>query len=428
MPRLNVPQAQFLALDAKFRAFVTGFGGGKTWAGCAAHCAHSWERPRINAGYFAPTYALIRDIFYPTIEEVASDWGLRAEVRESKHEVHLYSGRQYRNTIICRSLDKPGDIVGFKIGHAQVDELDLLPKDKAATAWRKIMARMRYNAPGLRNGIDVTTTPEGFRFVYEAFVKALREKPELARQYAMVQASTYENEANLPDDYIDTLRASYPPQLIRAYLRGLFVNLASGSVYPDFDRRLNSCDTVLGPAEPLHVGQDFNVGNMTSVLTVVRDGAPHVVGELTKVRDTPEAARLLRERFGKTADGGRRQIVVYPDASGANTSTKNASESDLTILQQAGFLIRVNPSNPAVKDRINAVNAQILNDRGQRRLRVNTALAPTVTEALEQQAYGPNGEPDKSTGHDHANDALGYRIVMDWPIVRRMATVTPLRA
>jgi hypothetical protein len=56
---------------------------------------------------------------------------------------------------------------------------------------------------------------------------------------AVVHASTYENEANLPDDYIPSLRASYPPQLIEAYIRGQFVNLTSGSVYPNFDRKLN---------------------------------------------------------------------------------------------------------------------------------------------------------------------------------------------
>src|SRR6185437_5109556 len=143
---------------------------------------------------------------------------------------------RYRGTVICRSMEKPETIVGFKIGHALVDELDVMPLIKAQTAWRKIIARMRYNVPGLKNGIDVTTTPEGFKFVYQQFVKALRERPVLQNLYGLVQASTYDNELNLPDDYISSLMASYPPQLIQAYLRGQFVNLASGSVYPEFDR------------------------------------------------------------------------------------------------------------------------------------------------------------------------------------------------
>jgi phage terminase large subunit len=413
MPSLNTPQARFLALPHKFRAFVAGFGSGKTWVGSAGLCQHAWEFPRINAGYFAPTYPMIRDIFYPTIEEVAEDWGLRAVVRKSDHEVAIYSGRTYRTTIICRSMDDPSRIVGFKIGHALVDELDVMKLPQAETAWRKIIARMRQKADGLRNGIDVTTTPEGFQFVYSQWVKALREKPELAKLYGMVQASTYENGKNLPEGYIESLRASYPPQLIQAYLKGQFVNLTSGAVYPNFDRRLNHTDDEIKPGDVLHIGMDFNVLKMAAVVFVVRSGQPHAVAELVNVRDTPTMARMLKDRYKD------HQVVVYPDASGGNTSSKNASESDLSILRQAGFQVRVNAANPAVKDRVASVNALILNDRGERRLKVNTRLCPTFTESLEQQAYDKNGEPDKTTGHDHPNDAGGYFLVHEWPIVSR---------
>lgn len=421
MPSLNVPQARFLALPQKFRSFVAGFGSGKTWVGCAGLCKHSLEHPRINAGYFAPTFGQIRDIFYPTMEEVAFDWGLHTKVNESNREVHVFCGHSYRTTVICRSMDDPGKIVGFKIGKGLVDELDVMGLQQAQTAWRKIIARMRQKAPGLNNGIDVTTTPEGFRFVYQQWVKALREKPELVSLYGMVQASTYENAANLPDDYIESLRASYPPQLISAYLRGQFVNLASGSVYPNFDRRLNHTPEAIKKGEALSVGMDFNVLNMTAVVSVVRDDKPLSLMELTKVRDTPAMARLLKQRF----EG--HSITVYPDASGGNTSSKDASESDLSILRSAGFTIRANPANPAVKDRVNSVNAMLLNDAGERRWLINTDACPVLTEALEQQAYDANGEPDKSTGHDHPNDASGYFIVHRWPLVRRSVSVSTLR-
>lgn len=108
--RCNVPQNQFLAMPHKFRAFVAGFGSGKTWVGCQSMCTHFWEKPGISAGYFAPTYPQIRDIFYPTIEEVAHTMGMRVEVRTSDKEVHFYSGRVYRGTTICRSMDRPESI------------------------------------------------------------------------------------------------------------------------------------------------------------------------------------------------------------------------------------------------------------------------------------------------------------------------------
>lgn len=422
MPTLNRPQARFLNLPHKFKALVSGFGTGKTWAGCATHCKHSWEWPRINAGYFAPTYGHIRDIFYPTIEEVAFDWGLTSKVHEGNKEVHLYNGRTYRNTILCRSLEKPAEIVGFKIGYANIDELDLLKKEKAALAWRKIIARMRYKVDGLANGIGITTTPEGFKFVYEQFVKQLRDKESLRSLYGMVQASTYENAKNLPEDYIPSLRASYPPQLIEAYLRGKFTNLVSGSVYPNFDRVKNHTPEQIKEGEALHIGMDFNVLNMTAAISVIRSDKPLTLAELTKVRDTPTMARMIKERYQAKGHA----ITIYPDASGQNTSSKNASESDLSILRQAGFTVVVDHANPAVKDRVNAVNAMTLNDVGERRWLINTDNCPALTEAQEQQAYDKNGEPDKDSGHDHPNDAVGYFIVKRWPITKQTAQTMKL--
>lgn len=430
MPRLNVPQAEFLALPHKFRGFVAGFGSGKTWVGCAALSKHFWEWPRIEAGYFAPTYPQIRDIFYPTMEEVAEDWGLRTKVNESNHEVHIFEGRRYRGTIICRSMEKPETIVGFKIGHALVDELDVLKAKKAQQAWRKIIARMRYKVDGLRNGVDVTTTPEGFKFVFQQFVKQVREKPELASRYGLVQASTFDNELNLPEDYIPSLLESYPEQLIEAYLRGQFVNLLSGSVYNAFDRRLNACQDTIRPGEPLFIGMDFNVGKMAAVVHVKRDGQPRAVDEITGANDTPDMIRRLKERYWKH-DGKDFQktceIRIYPDASGDSRRSVNASVTDLALLKQAGFAVIAPPANPPVKDRINSMNGMFCNAQGERRYLVNVDACPTYTECLEQQVWDDKGEPDKKQGHDHANDAAGYFIHREYPIVRRSASAHSLR-
>lgn len=44
-------------------------------AGCAGLSRHFFEFPGVSAGYFAPTYAQIRDIFYPTVEESFQGFG-----------------------------------------------------------------------------------------------------------------------------------------------------------------------------------------------------------------------------------------------------------------------------------------------------------------------------------------------------------------
>lgn len=411
-PSLNIPQAQFLKMPQKFRCYTGGFGSGKTWAGCGDISKHHYEHPRVTTGYFAPTYPQIRDIFYPTIEECAFDWGLRVEIKESNKEVHFYSGKQYRGTTICRSMDNPSSIVGFKIGHALVDEIDVMHTDKARQAWRKIIARMRYNIDGLRNGIAVTTTPEGFKFTYEQFVKEANKSPEKQKLYGLIQASTYDNEINLPDDYIDSLKESYPPQLIEAYLNGQFVNLASGAVYPEFDRMLNHTDELILPNEPLHIGMDFNVLKMAAGVNVIRNGEPRALDELTGIRDTPAMVQAIKEKYPD------HKIMIYPDASGQNTSSKSSTESDHSILRQAGFSVYVDGSNPRIKDRVNAFNAMILNSKGERRFKVNTNKCPELTEGLEQQIYDKQGMPDKTAGVDHLNDAEGYFISHKYPITK----------
>lgn len=414
---LNEPQAAFLQLPHKFKAYVAGFGSGKSWVGCAGIAAHFWQHPGINQGYFAPTYPQIRDIFYPTIEEVAFLMGLRVKIKIGDHEVDMYEGNRYRGTVICRSMEKPETIVGFKIGHAMIDELDVMNQLKAEQAWRKIIARMRYKVDGIKNGIDVATTPEGFKFVYQQFVKAVQDKPELSSLYGLVQASTYDNEENLPDDYIPSLFASYPEQLIAAYINGDFVNLTSGSVYPNFSRKLNHTDETIKENEPLFIGLDFNVNNMTACVNVIRDGLPMTLEERCKVLDTPTMAERLKTDY---KDKGH-DITIFPDASGGNTSSKKASESDLSILRGYGFRIESNFANPPIKDRVNSYKAMICNAKGERRFKINTNMCPVTTEALEQQIYGLDGMPDKKASKDHPNDANGYFIVKRYPIVKNTA-------
>lgn len=394
-------------MKLKFRAYVAGFGAGKTWAGCAGQCQTSYEFPKVPLGYFAPTYPQIRDIYFPTMEEVCHNWGMRAKTNEGNKEVHIFSGGFYRTTVICRSMEKPNTIIGFKIGRAMVDEIDTMPETKATTAWNKIIARLRFMKTGLLNGADVTTTPEGFKFTYKRFGKD--PKPS----YGMVQASTYDNEIYLPEDYIDSLLETYPRALINAYLKGQFVNLTSGGVYTAFDRKKNHSFHIHDGFEPIYVGMDFNVMKMSAVVHVMRDDKPHAVMELVDIYDTPTMCTVIKDMYPMV-----QEIFIYPDASGRNSSSKDYAETDLAILEREGFQIIVDNVNPAVKDRVMCMNAMFCNAKGERNYYVNTALCPSYTDALEQIVYDANGAPDKKSGLDHVTDAPGYFIVREYPIER----------
>jgi hypothetical protein len=227
----------------------------------------------------------------------------------------------------------------------------------------------------------------------------------------MVQASTYDNEKNLPADYIPSLKEIYPSELIEAYINGQFVNLTSGTVFKNYDRvRCNSNESIR-EGEPLFIGQDFNVQRMATAIFVQRPDGYHAVAELKDVFDTPALISILKERFKD------HRIIIYPDATGKNRETVDASKSDISLLTQAGFAVRVNSRNPAPKDRILSTNKVFESGK----IKVNAKACPTIARCLEQQAYDDNGEPDKTTGFDHMNEAFSYFVAYEFPIIRPIA-------
>ncbi|OML96001.1 terminase, partial [Salmonella enterica subsp. enterica serovar Enteritidis] len=88
-------------------------------------------------------------------------------------------------------------------------------------------------------------------------------------------------------------------------------------------------------------------------------------------------------------------------------------------LHNAGFEIRAKSVNPAVKDRVASVNKAL--EAG--RLMVNEQACPVTARCLEQQAYDKNGIPDKTSGNDHQNDATGYPIAYEMPLVKPVSHI-----
>jgi hypothetical protein len=401
--RASRPQAEFVNSKAKFPALCAGFGAGKTAAGIMRALRLKFEYPALDVAYYLPTYDLVRMIGYPRFIEVLSAAKIKHSLNKAEHILRIKN----RGRIIFRTLDNPDRIVGYEVADSIVDELDTLKLEDATRAWQQIIARNRQKkADRAPNTVGVATTPEGFKFVYNRWHKA----PTIG--YELIRATTYSNARNLPDDYIETLKRSYPSNLIAAYLDGQFVNLTAGAVYPEFSRAANDTNAVIAEGEPLHIGLDFNVYNCTAIVGVIRDNRPLILSELTGLRDTPAVIDSIKQNFRG------HHISVYPDASGTSNKTVNASLSDIQLLRDAGFAVYANPANPLVKDRVMAVNAQVLNGGGGRGVLVNTAQCPVLTECLEQQTYDKNGEPDKSTGKDHAPDGLGYFICYRWPIAK----------
>lgn len=415
--RIDLSKPQFAFVNdraTRFLAMVAGFGAGKTFGGICRAIALKCAYPKLNVGYYLPTYDLVKRVGYEGFSEVLDAMEIRHRPIKSDRELEVAGAGK----IIFRSMDNPSSIVGFKHADAIVDELDTLKTDDARAAWNKIIARNRQVKPdGGLNTVSVVTTPEGFRFVYDKWQKDPKARE---KGHRIIRASTYSNKKYLPADYIPSLKDSYPAQLLLAYLEGEFVNLTQGAVYPEFSRVLNASRQTMNAGEALHVGMDFNIGKMAASAHVLRDGKPHAVDEITDVLDTPAMIKTINKRYRE--GDVKHPILVYPDASGKNRKSQDASETDIVLLKQAGYTVCVNAANPSVRDRVLSFNAKICKD-GVREYFVNEDKCPHLVECLEKQAYDKNGEPDKSTGLDHLLDGAGYFVTQKWPIKRPALTI-----
>ena len=401
----TAPQYKYMMSEQPYPAFVAGFGAGKTEASIFRSIKGIVTNAGSNRGFYEPTYDLIRMIAWPRFEATLED--LKIPYRLQKSPINQISIEGYGN-IIFRSMDNPQRIVGYEHADADIDELDTLKAEDAAYAWRQIMARNRQKkANGSPNTIGVTTTPEGFKFVY----KTWKKDPKTG--YQIIQAPT-ESNPFLPAGYVQSLRDIYPENLLNAYLEGQFVNLTSGTVYNNYDRNGCNSEEEIKDGEPLYIGCDFNVTKQAATIYVQREGGRvwHAVDELKNMYDTPEMIRIIKDRFVN------HDIYIYPDASGGARKTVNASISDIALLEQAGFNIRAKKTNPPVKDRVLAMNGALAKGR----VKVNAEKCKTVAESLEQQVY-KNGEPDKTSGVDHQNDATTYPIAYEMPVMKPVANV-----
>ena len=398
----TLPQHQFIQSESLYPAIVAGFGAGKTEALVWRSIFGKLKYPKNDRAFYEPTYDLIRMIAWPRFEEILTGTDIPYRLTKSPHNVLEIEGH---GRIIFRSMDTPSRIIGYEVGDSDVDELDTLKYADAAECWRRILSRNRQKKTNADpNTVGVATTPEGFKFVHEAW-----EAKKLPG-YEIIRAPSYSN-PHLPDGYLDSLRDIYPPNLLEAYIEGLFVNLTSGSVYIGFDRHTNNTDIVEEKGEPLFIGMDFNVGEMSAVVHVKRDKKPVAVAEVTKGYDTPDMINIIKDRFPGHG------ICVYPDNSGDSRKSVDASKTDISLLNNAGFTVMAKRKNPFVRDRINTMNAAFNNG-----YLVNVDRCPVYVKCLEQQAYDNNSQPDKKQGLDHLPDAGGYFISHDFPLIKPLIT------
>ena len=418
-------QFKFINSTAIYPALVSGLGAGKTEALVYRTLKFLTEIEKAQIGIYQPTVDLIKRILYPRFEDIFANSGIPYKLNKSDGIMEIWMPRG-KCTIVFRSMDNYNRIIGYETHHAILDEIDTIAKDKAFEVWVRVLARTRkkyYKPDGTRgdNTIGITTTPEGFNFVYEMWMKKHKDDPN----YELIRGRTIDNH-HLHKDFVPNLMATYPPQLIAAYLNGEFVNMKGKTVYSGFDREKSNTHLTIDDfpeSNVVNIGMDFNVGRMSAVVGMKAadmEKRLYIVDEFHNLMDTPAMIEAISARYSD------RIVVIYPDASGRSRKSMDASKSDIRLLKDAGFRINAPKKNPPVRERVLSMNTMFLNGEGERNMYVNVTKCPQFTEALEKQVYDDNSVPVKD-GTEDINDAAGYLVNRVFGLARPTAGVARMR-
>lgn len=382
--------------DTQILGISAGYGAGKTRALCAKAVMLAAANQGFIGAVMEPTGPLIRDIWQNDFEQFLEAYEIPYTFRASplpEYMLHLPGGD---TKILCRSFENWSRIIGLNLAWVLADEIDTVTPSIANKAFPKILGRLR---SGNVRQFGAASTPEGFRWMWNTFGS---EDAKGRADRKLIKMRSVDN-PHLPPDFIERLQANYDPNLLRAYLDGEFVNLTTGTIYDRFSREKHVVVELPDlDREPLRIGVDFNVGNMSAVIGVRSGSSLLVIDEISGAHDTDALAQEIQARYP------HRRIYIYPDASGGNRST-NASQTDIQILESYGMSNQSPRANPPVRDRVAAVQALLENGKGQVRLIIHQRCKRLI-ECLELQCYTDKGDPDKDAGHDHMNDALGYLI------------------
>lgn len=403
--------------SARFRDAVCGRRFGKTYlakaeirraARLAAECNVSVED---EIWYAAPTFKQAKRVFWKRLKQaIPPSWRV-GKPNETECIITLKSGHVIRVV----GLDNYDDLRGSGLFFLIIDEW----ADCKWAAWEEVLRPMlstcKYTLKGeKRIGGHVLRigTPKGYNHCYETYMDGQdgHEPDCKSFSYTSLQGG------NIPAEEIEVARKKMDPKTFSQEYEASFESY-QGVVYYCYNRVANASSETVKDRETLYLGMDFNVGKMSSVVYVKRDDKPHAVDEFFNLFDTPAMIEAIKERYPD------HKIGIYPDASGDNRKSSNASETDLALLRKAGFSVYVNSKNPAVRDRINSTNAMFCNTLGERRMFVNYDKCPNFAKCLERQIYDDNGQPDKKAGFDHMNDAGTYPIVYMYPIVKDVGMI-----
>lgn len=392
---LSKAQDQVANDSTRFRVVVAGRRFGKTHLAIRELCYHAKD-PGKEVWYVAPSYKMAKNIVWRKLKNKLQDLNWVVKANETELSIQLRNG----STIALKGADNYDSLRGVGLDFIVLDEF----ADIAPDAWYETLRPTLSDKQGRALFIG---TPKGIgNWAYEIYQNSLDNPTWQSYSFTTIDGG------NVPQEEIEQAQLDLDERTFRQEYLASFETFA-GRIYYSFDRALNVVKYQGAQPDTLYVGMDFNIDPMSAVIATRIGDTLHIIDEVRLFSsNTQEMVEELKQRFPKT------KFWVFPDPAGNQRKTSAGGQTDVTILRNAGFVVKVPHSHSPVRDRINAVNSRLCSSKGIRHLIIDPKCKYTI-EGLERQTYKEGtSQPDKETGYDHMNDALGYMIDYIFPVRR----------
>ena len=399
---LSKPQKQVLESNKRFRCIIAGRRWGKTFL-AVTEMAKFARYPRRRVFYVAPSYRMAKTIVWNDLVEKLTKHKWIKTVNNSDLTITLRNG----STISLRGADNENSLRGVGLDFLVMDEF----ADIKEHAWYEVLRPTLSD----KNGSALFCgTPRGYgNWSYNLFSKE-------DDNWASFQFTTLEG-GQVSANEIEQAKADLDERTFQQEYMASFVNYA-GQIYYNFDRKENVIDKYEPKTAEIHIGIDFNVDPMSAVITEIQGNNIYIYDEIILYSsNTDELVQEIKSRYSG------KHIFCYPDPASKQRKTSAGGVTDLAILKNAGFNMRVRNAHPLIRDRINAVNTKLKNANGKRTLFI-AKNCKNMVKSIERQIYKENSSvPDKDNNYDHMNDALGYLVEYLFPVRRDFTPSAPQR-
>ena len=392
---LSPAQKKVAQDNHRFRVVCAGRRFGKTYLAIRELCFHARE-PDQDVLYVAPTFGQAKHIVWRQLKNRLQSLNWIKKVNETELTITLRNNSR----IYLKGADAYDRLRGGQYNFIVIDEMaDIVPE-----AWYETLRPTLSNTLGKALFIG---TPKGLNHFYDLYQNSQTDQ----EHWSSYSFTTLEG-GNVPETEITQARRDLDSKTFKQEYEASFETF-SGRIYYGFERGLNVQDPAQVNTNTIYVGADFNVSPMSAVIAQREGNDLYVIDEIRMYSsNTNELADEIKTRYGTS------KVWIYPDPAGSARKSSANGITDHIILANAGFVVKAPRSHTPVRDRINAVNSRLCDSTGIRHLFVGAKCKYTI-ESLERQVYKEGtSQPDKESGYDHMNDALGYMVDYIWPVTR----------